>query len=74
MCIKNLKRGRENTARGRGSEKKPRSTFPLTALLQQWPLDAGTGAFASSPLGNPQVESRNVDLGGVVLLTKRRDR
>ena len=36
---------------GRGSEQKPRSTFTLTALLQQWPLTAGTWEFSSQSLG-----------------------
>jgi len=50
-CIKNLKRSRQHTTRGRGIEQKPRSTFPLPALLQQWQLDAGTGEFFSQSLG-----------------------
>ena len=68
-----MKRGIENTAGVRGSEQKPRSTIPLIALLHQWQLNVVTGAFATSPLGTPQVESRKVDLGGVVLSTQRRD-
>ena len=65
-----MKKGIENTAGGRGSEQKSRFTSPLIDLLQQCPLDAGTGAFAASPLGNPQVESRTIDLNEVILRQK----
>ena len=64
----------QNTAGGRGSEQKHRPAFPLKTLLQLTLLDMGIVEFSSSPLNNMQIESRKMDLGGVVLLKKRRDR